>query len=106
MSSISIDYRNATWESLQPYLQGMRLQVLEAWRAHGPCTTQELADKTGISILNIRPRTTDLQILGLVALQGDKRGHEGVYAALSEEAAVSAFQQRCADARAGQLSLL
>ena len=106
MSPLAIDYRNATWADLQATVQGKRLDVLNAFRTHGPCTTRDLAEKTGMDILTIRPRTTELVDLGLVVLQGDKRGSEGIYAALSDEAALTAFQQKCADARNGQLSLL
>ncbi|WP_309400197.1 hypothetical protein [Cerasicoccus maritimus] len=63
-----IDYRNATFESLQERLSKSRAQVLEAWQQHGPGSTEELAERSGISILSLRPRTTELYQLGFVVL--------------------------------------
>jgi hypothetical protein len=93
-----VDYRNATWESLQGRVSGMRLQVLIALQKHGACTTRELAAASGIDILNIRPRITELVQLGLTELACDARGHEGVYRALSFAEAQALFVRRCEQA--------
>lgn len=87
----SIDYRNLTWDSIQETLTGLRLQVLDAWRAHGPATTRELSRVSGIDILTLRPRTTELLDLGLLELvQANEertcRQQEGVYRARTVEA--------------------
>lgn len=62
------DFRNATWSDVLTHVQGDMLKVHEAWRRHGPGTTEEVAQRAGISIFTFRPRTTDLGKLGLVAL--------------------------------------
>jgi hypothetical protein len=62
------DFRNATWSEVLTHVQGDMLRVHEAWRRHGPGTTEEVAQRSGISIFTFRPRTTDLGKLGLVAL--------------------------------------
>jgi len=79
-----IDLRNETFESLQSRVTGLRLMVLGAWREHGAGTTRELAARVGMDILAVRPRTTELVDLGFVRLVS-RQGHEGVYAAVSDE---------------------
>jgi hypothetical protein len=77
--------------------------VYTAWLAHGPSTTRRLAEASGIDILNVRPRTTDLVHMGLVRLCGSAGG-EGIYAACTRDE----WEQWAADLRGqvnGQLSL-
>ena len=94
-----VDYRNATWDSLQARVSGLRMTALAALQKHGACTTRELAAASGIDILNIRPRITELIQLGLVELTpGDTRGHEGVYRALTFVEAQALFARRHAAA--------
>jgi len=50
---------------------------------HSPATTRELAEITGIDILNIRPRTTDLVKVGLVEMI-DTRDGQGIYRARTQ----------------------
>ncbi len=81
-----IDFRNATFESLRAHLNVARSNVYEAWLTHGPCTTRQLAIASGIDLLTLRPRTTELYQLGLVTLIDDavkpsSDCHEGIYAA-------------------------
>lgn len=93
-----IDFRNATFAHLRAtVLQGGRARVLEAWIQHGPGTTREVADKTGIDILTFRPRTTELCQAGFLAAINDA-GREGIYRVLTipEHAAWFADQQRAA----------
>jgi len=61
-----IDYRNATYHDLLKSISGQREATLLAWRRHGPCTTEELAVRSGLSILTLRPRTTELFQMGFV----------------------------------------
>lgn len=87
-----IDFRNATWADIQSTLTGCRFQVMQAWRIHGPGTTREIANRSNIDILTLRPRTTDLLDLGLLELVEVEenrtcRQHEGIYRARTEEAA-------------------
>lgn len=88
-----IDYRNATFADLQTHITGDRERVLDAWKKHGPCTTEDLAQRSGISILSLRPRTTDLVKLGFVLLAGGgKRG--GVYRAAEYQELVNHFTEQ------------
>jgi len=91
MSMRTIDYRNATWASMQASLSGIREQVYHAFEKHGPGTTREVSIKAGISILTLRPRTTELVQLGFVEMMGGSRdGLEAVYIAVP----VSQVQER------------
>lgn len=104
----AIDYRNVTWDQIQDSIVGWRLRVLTAWREFGPATTRELADRSGIDILTLRPRTTELLDMGFMELvdleaaedrvnmpvqdrmevSEERRGQrEGVYRARTPEAA-------------------
>jgi hypothetical protein len=89
-----VDYRNATFAELQDRgLEGLRGHVLKAWQAHGPCTTEELAEKSGISILTLRPRTTELVQIGLVVLsEAIVRRGGGIYRAATTHEALYHFQ--------------
>lgn len=73
------DYRNATWREVLPHIQGDMIRVHDAWMRHGPGTTREVAQKSGISLFTFRPRTTDLYKLGLVELLPSEAKGEGVY---------------------------
>jgi DNA-binding IclR family transcriptional regulator len=74
--------RDDVFAALEPALVGLRLDVFAALQAHGPCTTRQLAEKTGISILTVRPRVHELVDLGLAECSG-RDGREGVYRALT-----------------------
>lgn len=103
-----IDYRNTTWQDLQAHVVDLRLRVLSTLRQHGPCTTRELANLSGIDLLTVRPRVTELKDLGFVTLVEDKatrtaaalRGYsgQGVYRALSEEEAWQVYRDRVREA--------
>ncbi len=88
-----IDFRTATWESIQKRLAGLRLEVHQALELYGPCTTRQLAAASGIDILSVRPRVTELVEMGYAECTGGK-GNEGTYAARSEYCARMYFQQR------------
>lgn len=79
--------RNATFRELLDQLHGQRQVVLDLWRQHTtgehPLTTAELADKTGFSLLTLRPRTTELYQLGFVQCVGSVPRQGGLYRALS-----------------------
>jgi hypothetical protein len=76
--------RNAAWESIQPELRSMRYYVLAGWHQYGPCTTRDLARLSGLNLLSICPRTTELYQLGLLKLIGRWRGC-GVYRPATRE---------------------
>lgn len=90
------DLRDATWEKIQSYLTGARLAVYEAWRVHGPATTEAAAKAAGINILTFRPRTTELYQIGLVQLLRSE-GTEGIYCAVPPERAQDAFEKHQRD---------
>lgn len=76
------DLRNATWREALGHVTEDMLRVHAAWLAHGPGTTRQVAERSGISLLTLRPRTTDLYKLGLVELVDAKlgtRSSEGIY---------------------------
>jgi hypothetical protein len=75
---IATDFRDETWSLVRQRLQGRMASVYSAWFVHGPATTRQLAELSGIDILNVRPRTTDLCDIGLVMVVGGEGG-EGVY---------------------------
>lgn len=93
------DLRNATWRECLTHVTEDMVRVHNAWLTFGPCTTRELAERSGISLLTLRPRTTDLGKLGMVRLT-DSTGTEGIYSYVSAETAeASRVWQREADFR-------
>lgn len=74
------DCRDKTFHTIQGDLSGRLAQVYQAWLDAGPATTRELSNRSGIDILNVRPRTTDLVNMGLVIFSSTVAG-EGVYRA-------------------------
>lgn len=101
-----IDFRNATWNDIREQLAGRMLVVYEAWQRYGPGTTREIAERSGLDILTVRPRTTNLFALGFVQLI-EQAGHEGIYSAVPEQIALENFttHQREARAEGAQLPL-
>lgn len=75
-----VDIRNENFAHLQSTLSGRMIEVYDAWCRFPNHTTQELASLSGMNILNLRPRTTDLLHLGLVECVS-VGGHEGIYRA-------------------------
>ena len=92
-----IDLRNLTWRDIQSHITDDLWRVHTAWRDYGPGTTREIAERSGVSIFTLRPRTCDLVKLCLVVL-ADKRGGEGVYSYVEPVAAAAAFDIRPAGA--------
>lgn len=89
------DYRNATFADLQRQLVHLRLAAWEALAHHGPCTTRELADASGMCLLTVRPRVTELVQMGFAeCVNDDQGGHEGRYRALTLAEAEVLFTQR------------
>jgi predicted ArsR family transcriptional regulator len=100
-----IDYRNATFAQVQKTIDGKREEVLVAWQEHGPCTTEQLAERSGISILTLRPRTTELLQMGFVIHLGGVR-HAGIYRAAAAHEAEAFFQTKKREATVGVQSTL
>jgi hypothetical protein len=90
-----IDYRNETWESVRARVSGLRQKVYDAYMAYGPATTRELSQRSGIDLLTLRPRTTELTQLGLCdVVEDDKAGREAIYVAVPLEKAQKTFEFR------------
>lgn len=89
----AIDYRNHTWDHVRGHLSGLRMQTYTAYVNYGPGTTREIAAKSGISLLTLRPRTTELLQLGFVEiLDGTADGREAIYISVPESIAKSRFE--------------
>ncbi len=74
--------RDLTWKELQDRLCGHRGEVWAWLRRHGPATTSRIAEGTGIPLLTVRPRVSELAALGWVECTA-RVVREGAYAALS-----------------------
>lgn len=99
-----IDFRNATWMDLRKRLQGARQRVYGELQKHGPCTTRQLAARSGMDVCSVRPRITELLELSLVECDGAEGG-QGRYRAVSLHVAEYAFERKCRAARTGQMDL-
>lgn len=95
-----VDYRNETYNGLLGRLTGLRERVLDAWRRHGPCTTEQLAEWSDLSILTLRPRTTELYQMGFVIFEG-----EGIYRAATAEETRAHFARLKSEATTGQVEM-
>lgn len=81
----STDYRNNTWEELKAKVSGLRMDVYTAFVKFGPGTTWQISEKAGISILTLRPRTTELLQMGFIeVMDGSNNSREAVYVAIPE----------------------
>lgn len=80
--------RDMNWEEIQGRLEGWRGRIYEALAKHGPCTTHELAGASGISLLTVRPRITELVQLGWVECL-EMVHKEGRYHAIPEARALA-----------------
>lgn len=92
------EIRDLNFEQLKDRLEGLRAAVHSALQLHGPCTTRELAARSGIDLLSVRPRVTELVELGFAECTR-REGGEGVYRALGYTEAAKAFKDRQALAR-------
>lgn len=62
--------RNATFESLRESLADRLRDTYRAFVDHGPGTTFQISERSGMGLLTLRPRATDLLQLGLLDLAG------------------------------------
>jgi len=107
----AIDYRNITWTEICSHVHGLRASCYDAYLDHGPGTTRQIAAASGIDLLTLRPRTTELLQLGFLELVADRddnhRSKEGTYRARDLGDAMAHFLQQQHDAtRETQLALL
>lgn len=100
------ELRDQVFRNLQERLSGLRLRVWENLTIWGPTTTRILAQRSGIDILTVRPRVTELVECGLAELT-EMRDGEGVYVAVRMTIAVERKAKAAEDAgRPKQLGLL
>lgn len=104
-----IDFRDETYHSLRERISGIREDVWKAINRHGPCTTRELAERSGIDILTVRPRVTELYEMGFVCLAesspNGRGGKEGVYRARTPAETHALIDSHKEAARTGQMAL-
>lgn len=76
------DPRDITWQDIRGRMTGTR-EVIHAWLlSHGPATTESIALGTGIGLLTVRPRVSELCAWGFAEITGRVK-HEGVYQAIT-----------------------
>lgn len=92
------DIRDLNWQQLRERVSGLRAEVHFALQREGPCTTRQLAEKTGLDLLTVRPRVTELVALGFAECTGRAAG-EGIYRARSYDEALANFNEQQALAR-------
>lgn len=71
-------YRNqptsyAASEAIKPCAATLRTKVLNHLRQHGPATADEVAESLHIDRLSVRPRLTELKLMGKVRDTGTRR---------------------------------
>ena len=89
----SISYRNASFEAIRAQLSGLRQQVYSAYVSYGPGTTREMAQKSGVSLLTLRPRVTELLQLGFVeVVDGSENSREAIYIAIPVDMVKERFE--------------
>lgn len=79
------DFRNATWSHVRAHLPRRCTEVFEAWLLHGPGTTRQVAERSRIDLLSLRPRTTELLAVGLLEVVAGSAGREGTYMVVPSE---------------------
>jgi predicted transcriptional regulator len=111
------EIRDANYEQIRAtWLAAKRWDVYCAFLKHGPGTTRQVATESGIDLLTLRPRVTELCEFGFVALvEGEPRmdtnehegKREGVYRARTrEEFEAWREEERKREAVSGQLQLI
>jgi hypothetical protein len=76
------DPRDFTWQQIRGTLAGTR-EVIHAWLlANGPSTTEKISQCTGIGLLTVRPRVSELCAWGFAEITGRLK-HEGIYQAVT-----------------------
>jgi hypothetical protein len=96
------DPRDLTWEEINQRLDGPRLRIWDWLIFRGPATTSRIAEGTGIPLLTVRPRVSELAALGWVECVGRCR-REGTYIAVRPETCQARHQEAVREA---QLPLL
>lgn len=74
------DIRDLNWSEIEGLMHGPRKTIWEWLKSHGPATTSAIAEGTGIALLTVRPRVTELCQMEFAECVGRER-REGVYQA-------------------------
>jgi len=90
------EIRNHTFDSLRDSLADRRRDVFRAFATLGAGTTEQLAARSGIGLLTLRPRVTELCAVGLLrcldyVVEHGKRA--GVYEAVTDPAQWAAWRE-------------
>jgi len=86
------DPRDFTWQEIQGRLAGTR-EVVHAWLLrHGPATTETVALGTGISLLTVRPRVSELCAWGFACCV-ERVTRDGVYRAIPVSEAMALHEE-------------
>ena len=102
-----IDYRNETWSQVRDRVSDLRGIVYNHLALLGPCTTRELAARSGLDILTVRPRITELFQIGMVeVVECDVPTSEGVYQVVPWDLAEAKFHRIKTETIERQMSLL
>jgi DNA-binding transcriptional regulator YhcF (GntR family) len=102
----TIDYRNESFEQVRGRVDGLRQTIWNHMMSRGEAlTTRQIAAETGIDILTVRPRVTELVQIGFAEVDG-LAGREGRYRAISQFMARAKYEQERAKAHESQLQLL
>jgi len=75
-------------------------QTYDALALHGPHTTRELSRLSGIDLLTLRPRMTELCLMGFaecIGTEGVGHNAEGIYRAISMESARVHYEHQLAE---------
>jgi len=92
MKTLPSDIRDMAWADIRDRVDGLRRTVYEALLEYGPCASKYLSACTGLSVLTIRPRMTELYQVGLIELV-DRSGHDGIYRAVPLDEAEAKHKQ-------------
>lgn len=66
------ELRNTNFQRLRNSLAERMLDVYRAFEQFGPASTAQLAEQSGIGLLSLRPRATELHGLGLLCEAGER----------------------------------
>lgn len=89
------ELRNHNFATLRDSLAERRRDVYRAFCDHGPATTFELSEKSGIGILTVRPRTCELAEMGLLCKAGERveNGKRVTVYAITDRATWTAWRE-------------
>ncbi len=100
-----VDIRNENWADIEARVEGSRREVhAAALRFGGAWTTRSLAAAMNRDVLTVRPRVSELALLGLVDCVG-RDGKDGLYVGVPAAHARDRFEGLKSKAAAEQMFL-